>query len=872
MKAVDPTIHAGIPVENYVNWDPVVMASPGGASFDYLVYHYYPQTTATISDALTLQAPYLIGLQQPNGITASLNNLEFELLQYGGGRCSSFTNCKATYPIAVSEWNIISGNSQQNSSIVGGMFTAEMIGEMANWGVQRAQIFDFSQSGPVPTPTPTSGAYGYQFPCGSWGLTTLFAIPGVLPNPTCTTAQSGGVTVPAGTIYPPGRAFQMASQSGFVTEGAQALAVDQPNANVHIYSSQNGDQISFMLINTNQTTAQTISLSADGITAGSKWTSLQYTKALYDNTQNNGTWYGLTSGSGGIWTFPFSVTLPAWSMTTYTFYGTGTPSTLCVGGQLYTLADNDNFANDSTIAQSDLWPPPTGTEWSNQYSFGRTNNAGSDLALYPSQHQMAALWPSSPPVLALVPGVGLAVNAYPVPTPTSSAQMTALCNNDNGGDTTCRKYLAGLLSNNQSHVTGYWEYTAQLPPNNAAGQSWWPAVWTLNETGTGNYTEYDNEEQWPAAVLGANVVQQTEQCVSPCSGSAHYQRTTLATSQTAMHSYGVYVSNSFAGFYIDRSPTTYQYPINATGAIDPIIQLQVNGAYGVTPGPTASAQMLVQDYVYYSPSPLSACSGGIATPAPSPTPSPTPSASPTPNPLVSAVFAAATPALFWQMQEPIGPTAAYDASGNGYTGQIGTLVQVGQTGIQSAFSNYSELFPAHSSGSSTVDGTGYYTTLNNFEPTNAFTAVIWLEFPSNPAYANETLLCYGNLLYGGGPAFAITFNTANSGVITAKLNTGTTPTTNILTSSAALSTGTPHMVAITLGSGTYSLWVDPTTTTPNASGSVSGNVFLSTISSGFSVGMDTLSEAASFGGNINYVVLYPYTLTPAQLENLYSYH
>jgi hypothetical protein len=80
------------------------------------------------------------------------------------------------------------------------------------------------------------------------------------------------------------------------------------------------------------------------------------------------------------------------------------------------------------------------------------------------------------------------------------------------------------------------------------------------------------------------------------------------------------------------------------------------------------------------------------------------------------------------------------------------------------------------------------------------------------------------------------------------------------------------MVAITLSSGTYSLWVDPTTTTPNATGTVTGNVFLSTIGSGFAVGTDPLGEAAVFNGNINWTVLYPSALTPAQLENLYSYH
>jgi hypothetical protein len=294
-------------------------------------------------------------------------------------------------------------------------------------------------------------------------------------------------------------------------------------------------------------------------------------------------------------------------------------ATLCIGSQLYNLTDYDNFAADAALSVTDNWPP-TSAQWSNQFYFGRTNNAGLDLALYPSQAQMSALWPTLAPVAKLIPGVGLDLHAEPVPMPTTAAQHTALCSN--GDDTTCRTYLSGMLSKPDSYVNGYWVYRAMLPSNNSSPNSWWPAVWTFNNTPTaGPGRELDDLENWPGAVLGSNVVQQTEQCYSPCSGGGTIgYRGVLASSQTAMNDYGSISTGPYVGFYINEVPTSTQMVNNnASSPLAPILSLQVNGAYGVTPGPGATADLIVAWYAYYQNT-GTACQGGMATPAPSATP------------------------------------------------------------------------------------------------------------------------------------------------------------------------------------------------------------------------------------------------------------
>ena len=299
--------------------------------------------------------------------------------------------------------------------------------------------------------------------------------------------------------------------------------------------------------------------------------------------------------------------------------GAGPVASLCIGGSLYTLGQYDNFAADSSLSVSDSWNP-TGAMWSNQFPWGRTNNAGYDLALYPSQVQMSTLWPTLAPVAKLIPGVGLDLHSEPVPMPTTAAQHAALCDNQGGYDTTCRTYLSGMLGSSATNATGYWVAREQLAADNATGTDAWDSSWIFNTPGIGDANELDNPEQWQASILGANVVQQTIQCYSPCtSGAKIGYRGVLATSQTAMNDYGTIVTSAYNGFYINEQPTSVQLKPNSNGPLAWLLTAQVNGSYGVLPAAGWTGDFLIQYVAYYAPS-TTPCSGGLATPAPSPSP------------------------------------------------------------------------------------------------------------------------------------------------------------------------------------------------------------------------------------------------------------
>jgi beta-glucanase (GH16 family) len=277
-------------------------------------------------------------------------------------------------------------------------------------------------------------------------------------------------------------------------------------------------------------------------------------------------------------------------------------STLCIAGSTYTLGDHDWFDRDSSLSVSDTWPESGGAEWSDQFSFGRTNNAGTDDAYYPSQAQVAA-W-GVQPVAVTVPGVGLELKSYPVTNP-SAAETTAL-----KSDGTLRGHLSGMLTNSKSYVNGYWVYSVQLP----GGNGWWPAVWLLNEAMNGStYQELDTEEQWGPETIGANVVQQTQQCGSGANCSNQiYQRTTVGSSDTAQHTYATIATPSYVGFYIDGAATTAAYPRYTNTGLNPILNLQVctpNSYCPPAPAATATAQMIVKYYAYYAPPPTPAPCG-----------------------------------------------------------------------------------------------------------------------------------------------------------------------------------------------------------------------------------------------------------------------
>ena len=313
MKAVDPSILVGIPVtagaHGVPNWDSQVLA---GAKFDYVVFHYYPEFYPHISDAGLLAAP----TQGPFEVAKLMANIRSQLAS--AGKCTS--PCTG-FPISISEWNSVSHNpTPQTLTIVEGLFAAETLGEFFNAGVSRAEFFvdqgcqDNSPGASGYNADPAAPVYGWQHGTGALGLSVFAGVPDPLLCP------HASFSAPPGTIFPSGRAIQLYAQSGFASEGSSSVLIDNPTPALRTYASYNAAQHRYVvcLINLDENNDKTVRLTVDGIPGGPGYKMLQYSKKIYDETRDNGPWNGPISKSGDSWKSPVFVTLPPWSITTYT--------------------------------------------------------------------------------------------------------------------------------------------------------------------------------------------------------------------------------------------------------------------------------------------------------------------------------------------------------------------------------------------------------------------------------------------------------------------------------------------------------------------------------------------------------------------------
>jgi hypothetical protein len=322
---------------NYHNFDTVELADLGGSNVDCVDLHYYPlvqNNTNTITDANLIAAP-VYGFSVNNvpynlGIAADVQYVRNELIQYNycTSPCSSF-------PIYVGEWNIIGGGPPPaTNSIVDFIFTLEMLGEMStanvagayqwetvgcyvgntslypgnlfgafatNYGFQQ----DFASDGPITSVIPAPVATATAIGAASLGNNSS--------ETNCTTAYGVKETYPFGTILPNGRAFQMMSQSGFATEGASSVAIDnQSGAGIHSYASVSSGKYVAIYINTNEYEPININATIDGVLGSSGYSTITYSKSIYDYSVNNGPFLAPVSATHGIWTTSIPITVPAW--------------------------------------------------------------------------------------------------------------------------------------------------------------------------------------------------------------------------------------------------------------------------------------------------------------------------------------------------------------------------------------------------------------------------------------------------------------------------------------------------------------------------------------------------------------------------------
>jgi hypothetical protein len=124
---------------------------------------------------------------------------------------------------------------------------------------------------------------------------------------------TGATAVPAGTLLPTARAFQLFSTVALSGETVLSTSIAGNTTDVRAYAATNNGGTALVLFNLNENTSQTVSVSLSGQTSSAGVTMQTYSKAIYDQSQTN-VWAGPTSTSLGAQSLPMNVTLAPWSM------------------------------------------------------------------------------------------------------------------------------------------------------------------------------------------------------------------------------------------------------------------------------------------------------------------------------------------------------------------------------------------------------------------------------------------------------------------------------------------------------------------------------------------------------------------------------
>jgi hypothetical protein len=288
IKAVSPNVLVGVEVNpgNSPAWDPTVLAQ---AKYDFVEYHYYQQAPFQESD------DYLVR-QSAKNLTANLNAIKAELATAG------YPNT----PIYVGEIGSVYTNpGKQSTSITQALYAGEALGEMMNAGVSRATWWiGFGGCDSDPTQENfSSSLYGWQ----NYGGYMVFS--DGLPEYGC----EGAGSVPAGTLLPTARAFQLFNQMAVSGEKVLNASVTGDTDNVRAYAATNNGGTALLLFNLNEASAQPVTVTLNGQNASSGVTVTTYSKAIYDQSEN-GTWAPPTTTSLGSQNFPLTLSLDPWSM------------------------------------------------------------------------------------------------------------------------------------------------------------------------------------------------------------------------------------------------------------------------------------------------------------------------------------------------------------------------------------------------------------------------------------------------------------------------------------------------------------------------------------------------------------------------------
>src|SRR5271157_4357817 len=296
IKAASPHTLVGVVVEpDYAPWDEDVMSGANG-SYDFVEYHYYPETPGEESDT------FLVNSAAQN-LTTNIKTIESELAKWG----------TPNTPIYVGEiGGPYSNPGKQSWSITQGLYAGQVLGEMMNDGVSRLTWWIGFGNCNGTNGNDTTSVYGWQ----DFGAYNVFSDGS--DDPTCPGAG------PIGTMSPTARAFQMFSQMAVNGQTVLTATVAGDTTDVRAYAATNPNGTALLLFNDNETTSQQVAVALSGKNSSPGVTVTTYDKAIYDLTGSptgtppdpvgTSTWAPPNTTSMGRQTLPLTLTLTPWSM------------------------------------------------------------------------------------------------------------------------------------------------------------------------------------------------------------------------------------------------------------------------------------------------------------------------------------------------------------------------------------------------------------------------------------------------------------------------------------------------------------------------------------------------------------------------------
>ncbi|MGO8760324.1 MAG: hypothetical protein ACLQG3_19590 [Terracidiphilus sp.] len=297
IKAADSSTKVGVDVEpSYAPWDQDVMSGAKG-SYDFVEYHYYPETPGEESDTFLVQK----AAQQ---LTTNIDTIKSELTKWG----------TSDTPIYVGEiGGPYSNPGKQSWSITQGLYAGQVLGEMMNDGVSRLTWWiGFGncngQAGNLST-----SLYGWQ----DFGAYNVFS-----DGPTETACPDAGAI---GAMSPTARAFQLFSNVAVTGENVLTPTVVGDTTDVVAYAATHSGGTALVLFNRNETVSEPVLITLSEETSTSPGVTVEtYSKAIYDlsgsptgtfpDPSGTSTWAAPSITSLGEQSLPLSLTLAPWSM------------------------------------------------------------------------------------------------------------------------------------------------------------------------------------------------------------------------------------------------------------------------------------------------------------------------------------------------------------------------------------------------------------------------------------------------------------------------------------------------------------------------------------------------------------------------------